>query len=293
MNELRNLEAGDHVTEPGLYDLSNTRYHQDPVEGGSLSASGAKTLLRSPAHYRYEREHPTFKEAYDIGSAAHKYVLSDERELIVEIDADDWKLKATREDRDAARAEGMIPLLTHQHVKVKAMAEALLTHPIAKHLFTPGQGLPEPSLFAEDSLTGTILRCKPDWLPNSTNGRLIVPDYKTAIDARKDAFEKALGNYGYYIQAPFYLEIIRALELGDEPAFVFVVQEKDPPYLVNVFEPDVIAVERGRQQARKAIDLFTHCVANDSWGGGASYPEEVQLIGLPIWQERKLDEEGD
>ena len=41
------------IDKPGIYDLGEAAYHADPVEHGSLSASGAKYLLPPyvPADY--------------------------------------------------------------------------------------------------------------------------------------------------------------------------------------------------------------------------------------------------
>ena len=33
--------------------MDEATYHADPVQGGSLSYSGMKQLLKSPAHYRH------------------------------------------------------------------------------------------------------------------------------------------------------------------------------------------------------------------------------------------------
>ena len=46
------------VTEPGVYAMPFDVYLADPVPGGSLSTSGAKTLLNAcPAIFAYERKH--------------------------------------------------------------------------------------------------------------------------------------------------------------------------------------------------------------------------------------------
>ena len=43
--------------EPGVYDLPAEQYHRDPVEGGSLSASGAASPHARPAAKPTPRPH--------------------------------------------------------------------------------------------------------------------------------------------------------------------------------------------------------------------------------------------
>ena len=48
------------ITEPGVYEMPAEEYHADPVEGGSLSSTGARRLLEmAPARWRYEQAHPS------------------------------------------------------------------------------------------------------------------------------------------------------------------------------------------------------------------------------------------
>jgi hypothetical protein len=276
------------ITTPGIHELTNDAYHADPA----LSASGAKLLVppSTPALFRYRQDHPERRSIFDFGSAAHKAVLQDDTATVEIIDAPDWKTKAAREQRDAAYAAGAIPLLVHESTQVDAMAEQIRAHPIARRLFAPGSGKPEVSMFWQDDQTGQMLRSRLDWLPNpGASGRLIVPDYKTCHSAERDAFGKSAASFGYHLQAAWYLAGIRALGMDVDPAFVFVAQEKTPPYLVNVIELDMPAMEIGALLMRRAIDVFVECQKRDVWPG---YADEVQTVSLPVWYQR-LIEDGD
>lgn len=170
------------VTEPGIYDIDVDDYHRDPVPGGSLSSSGARKLLppSCPAKFRYEQDNPGPSQArhFDLGHAAHKLVLGVGAPLVV-IDAANYKTKAAQEQQKAAHLAGHVPLLTHEHDQVQAMAAAIREHPIAGPLFNPEHGTPEVSLFWRDSPTGIMRRARFDWLPHQYEGRrLIIPDYK-------------------------------------------------------------------------------------------------------------------
>lgn len=286
-----NAAAGIVVTEPGVYDMPADEYLTDPVPGGSLSASGARKLLppSCPALFDYERRNrPTPTAEFSFGHAAHRLVLGVGPEIVV-VDADSWRTKAAQQARDAAHAEGKTPLLPHDFQVVMAMVKALREHPVARALFGLGSGRPEQSLFWRDQETGIMCRARLDWLRhNDSNRRLIVPDYKTAASAAPERFERALHDYGYHRQAAWYMDGVKALDLTDNPAFVFVVQEKTPPYLVSVFEPDALALEAARHYNRQARLVYAQCQASGRWPG---YSDEVELISLPPWAQTKYFQE--
>lgn len=269
----------------GVYDMPADVYHADPVPGGSLSSSGARALLppSCPARFRYDTDHPrTPTRTFDLGHAAHKLVLGVGPEL-APVDADDWRTKAAREARDEAHTAGHVPLLVAEHEQVQAMATALREHPIAGALLAPDRGRPEQALFAQDPRTGVWLRALLDWLPNPGGPRLIVADYKTTRSAAPADLERAVYDYGYHQQGAWYADLVRLLGLAEQVAFVLVAQEKTPPYLVTVAEPDAMALRIGRHLNRQAIDLYRRCVDTGRWPG---YADDVALVGLPAWVER-------
>lgn len=270
------------ITTPGVYpDVPEEDYHRDPVKGGSLSSSGARRLLECPAKFRWEQENPPPpKAAFDIGSAAHKLVLGAGPELEV-IDADNWQTKAAREARDAARAAGKIPVLTHEHETVTAMAEAIRRHPIASRLLDPEQGDPEQTLVWECEQTGVTCRARLDWLPRPTDGRLILSDYKTSVSAEPTSFAKSVANYGYHQQDPWYIDGVRTLGLGGaDTAFLFIVQEKTPPYVVTIFELDTEARRIGVRRNLEARLTYARCTETDHW---PTYTDQIELLSLPAW----------
>jgi len=122
-----------------------------------------------------------------------------------------------------------------------------------------------------------------DWLPGYESGRrTIFADYKSCRSASPEHLRKVIDEYGYNCQAAWYLDGVEALNLADAAAFVFVCQEKEPPYLVTVAEPDGLSMHLARELNRRAIDLYARCVAEDHWPG---YSDEVELIPLPGWKE--------
>ena len=267
-----------------MADLDEAAYHADPA----LSSTGARAILRAPAKFAHEREHgrPDSK-AFDKGHAAHTLILGPGRAIYVPVDEAcepyaEWRTKDAKEQVAAARAAQLVPLKAAEAGDVLAMADRVRQHPAAGRLL--GNGRPEVSAFWRDERTGVECRARFDWLHWTGTGWVIV-DLKTAEDASPEGFARSVARYGYHQQDPWYRDAAAACGLGD-CAFVFVVQETKPPYLVGVYELDDEALAAGWQRNRRALDLFATCTTTGTWPG---YPDSITRIGLPRWAVRDLD----
>ena len=266
----------------GVVDgMADETYHRHEA----LSSSGARRLLppSTPAHYRHYIDNPPPpKRAFDLGHAVHKMVLGAGQELAI-VKSDNYQTKAAREARDAAYAAGKVPLLEAEHVQAKAMTAAVRANPLAAALFNPDRGRPEQSLFWADDQTGAALRARLDWLPDTHDGRMVVPDLKTTVSASPTNLCKSMHEYGYYLQASFYTAGLRALGIAEDVEFLFVFVEKEPPHLTVVRGLDYDALQAGAEDMRYAVDLFADCTASGEWPG---YDNEIRYISLPPWARR-------
>lgn len=285
------MTAAVEVEAPKVVDgLSADAYHADRT---SISSSGLRALLAPgcPAQFKYDRDNPgPPKKDFDLGHAAHLYVLGEGPELEV-IDFPDWRKKDAQIQRDEAYLAGKVPLLTKDHDMVLAMADAIRQHPIAGPLFTPGRGVAEQSIYWTDPATGVRCRCRPDWMPTrQENGRLVVVDYKTAKAVDEAALAKAVYDRGYHAQAAFYLDGVKAAGLhGDqEPAFIFVFQAKTAPYLVHLVELDFPALALGAARNERALRIYAECERTGIWPG---FNDRITYLPLPAWAERRDQEE--
>lgn len=285
------------IDQPGVYDIAEDHYHADPVPGGSLSNSGAKKLLppSCPAKFAYEREHPPQPSAaMELGTAAHQIVLGAGPKVAI-IDAENWRTNAAKDAAKEAREQGAVPLLIAEFDQVQAMAAAIRAHPLASVLFNPDAGgRPEQSMFWQDAEFGIWRRARLDWLPDWHGyGRLIVPDYKTCARADRASVAKAVYDYGYYRQGPWYCDGVRALGLAEDPAFVFVLQETTPPYLVTVGDLDPDAEDYGRAMNRLACEVYRDCTESGIWPGYGDSDDgqpRIARISLPPYAARQLEE---
>lgn len=260
------------VTAPGVFtDLAEDTYLSDaavaPHLGRPLSQSGAKTLLRSPAKFAYEREHGRpDKKAYDLGHAAHRFILRKGNE-IARVHADDWRSKAAQAEGAAARASARVPLLAKDYRAALDMAKAVKRHPTFGQLFREGQ--PEVSAYWIDPETGVTCRGRADWL----HPRACV-DVKTAVDASPAGFAKAVANFRYDLQAAAYSEAWPGLP------FVFVVVETAPPHLCAAYVLPVDALAVGAADWHRALRLYAEYESSGVWPG---YSPEIETLALPRW----------
>lgn len=273
----------------GIVDMPADEYHRHEA----LSSSGARKLLppSCPALFKHERDHgqPT-RRVFEIGTAAHKVNLGVGPELVL-VDAERWDTNKTKAEVADIRARGGIPLKRGEFDQIQAMAKALREHPYAGRLFDPDRGgKAEQNLFWTDAKTGVDCRARVDWLPATPrSGRLILPDYKTAAEVDKESINKALHNYGYAQQAPWYLDAITALGLAEKVAFLFVAQMKTAPYLVTVAEVDAESLQIGRDYNDLARRTFAECTASGRWPG---FSDDGPIVaGLPGYARNRYYEE--
>ncbi len=284
------VEAPAEAPALGLHtELSNEAYHADKT---SLSSSGARKILppSCPAKFRYEQDNPQpATKTFDYGNAAHKLVLGNGPALEV-VPGARWDTGKAKAHIAEIRERGGIPLKDHEMQMVKDMAAAIRQHPLAAALLDPAYGAPEQSGFWIDEPTGIRRRVRFDWLPSIQSGRLIIPDYKTATDASEDAMQKDIAKYGYNCQAAWYEEAAQALGLGGADAeMLLIVQEKKPPYLINVIGIEFFSREIGRAKNRVAIETFAECTSTGYWPGYADHnPNYLALPGYAEARDKEL-----
>lgn len=173
--------------------------------------------------------------------------------------------------------------------QLHAMRDAVMAHQAAGALLTGAPGKAEQSVYWIDAETGLLCRCRPDfWRQDG-----IVVDVKTCEDASPEGFAKAVANWRYHVQHPFYTDGINAMREqllaketppADIPApvraFVFLAVEKKPPYAVGVYVLEHEAVELGHLEYRRDLATLKQCIDSDTWPG---YGDAIQPLQLPRW----------
>lgn len=252
-------------------------YHADPA----LSSSGAKDLIQCPAIYRERRDHPRIKDAFDFGHVAHRLLLGKGAEIAI-YPADSLgangatNTNAAKDFAKTARAQGHTPIKPDDHAKAELMVQRVREHAEIGPIFATG--VAEHSAWSTDPDTGVTLRCRPDWLTETTDGRPVIADLKTtAGDTHEWTLSKVIHDRGYHQSAAFYLDVLAACGVTDA-TFVLVFVSKEPPHQVRAVTLPEHALERGRTLNRRAIDLFAACTAAGDWS--CTHPAYAE-IDLP------------
>jgi hypothetical protein len=148
-------------------------------------------------------------------------------------------------------------------------------HPLAQVLME--EGSPEVSLFWTDEETGVSCKARLDWL--MADGIL---DVKSTEDASRYAFRKSIADYGYHMQAAFYLDGWRAVtgEEASPDSFIFEAIEKTRPYGLAFYYADQEMIDEGRNKYKNLLRLYAECLRTSNWPG---YPTEILPISLPKW----------
>ncbi|WP_042408153.1 PD-(D/E)XK nuclease-like domain-containing protein [Streptacidiphilus carbonis] len=267
--------------EPGVYDdISIEEYHADKT---SLSTTGAKLLLppSCPAKFRYAQDNPQPpKKTFDIGQAAHSIVLGDGPELAL-VDHERWDTKEAKFAVREARERGAVPLKRGDFEAVHGMADAIRRHPNVGPMFAAG--VAERSVYWRHQETGVLCRARPDWLTETRTGQTAIVDLKSAAAADLESLQKALWNFGYYLQEAWYRSGVRAALGAVDPLFIFVFVEKTPPYVVTPIRLDHEAQRIGAAQRAIALNIYRTCVDEGRWPG---YVDDIEILPLPVWVER-------
>lgn len=275
------------MTADGVYpDMLEETYHADRR---SLSVSGAKLLLppSCPAKFQYRMTHPQKpKREFEFGHLAHEMLLGKGPGFVVLNPAvhglkkdggvaDSPRATATWKKAEAeAREAGRVPVHVDDFTAASLMAKRVRAHGQAGPLFEAG--VAEQSLFWTDPESGVQLRGRVDWLTPSGD----CVDYKTSITVNPDELVRRFWQLRYFMQADWYRSLLIALGISDNPDFLFVVQEKDPPHLVEVVRYDADALAEGHRLNRLAIDTYRMCRDADDWPG---YGRGVVTLSLPGW----------
>jgi len=255
-----------------IKDMPADIYHRSR----GASNSGLKLISRSPAHYKYSPRREATRNMV-IGSALHMAVL--EPELFYDTykllrGCEDRRSKDYKEAKEQFGEESV--LVSSECAKVEGIMKSLWNDPeIASLLSKPGHN--ELSGFSIDPETGITCKHRFDKLLNSGIGI----DLKTCLDARPDAFSRAIYNYNYHVQAAFYMdqyEWITGRVLTD---FIFIAVESEAPYACKMYRLDHESLQVGRDTYRRALDQYAECKQSGIWP--AYHNDGVEEISIPKW----------
>lgn len=266
-------------------EISNNEYRQ--MEG--ISSTELKRMAVSPLHYKYYKDNPQDNDtpALLFGRAAHKYIL-EPYDFFNEFAVAPVCDRRTKEGKEIyatflKESEGKDVITAEQFQQLQEMLDAMTSTPFAKKLL---DGEHEKSFFWTDEDTDIACKCRPD----SYNERYgIIVDYKTCQSAEPRKFMNHSIDLNYDLQAAYYMDGISKC-LGKDFKFVFIAQEKTPPYAVSIFECSDEYIKSGRDMYKTMLQTYKDCTETDNWYGYMGADAEILSLGVPNWLKNMIEE---
>lgn len=272
------------IEKEGIYDLSEYFYQADPVKGGSLRASSAKILFHeTPKKFLSVENEKNLNSSkfFEIGKIAHTLLLGSGSEIAV-FNGDNWRKKDAQIFRQEALEKNQIPILLDEFEQIEKMISVVKKNEKLKKLMAHGK--PEQTLIWRDEENQIFKRARLDWLPAVP---MVIFDYKTTKDLSYKTIKNCVLSNSYHMQASFYCEGVKKIfsEIEDLK-FIFLFQEKTPPFDFRFFELDSELLDLGKKQNDIASKIFAHCKATNQWEG---YDDKIETIFVEDWFLKQIE----
>ena len=240
----------------------------------ALSASGAKLLARSPAHYKAAMEmNRTPTPAQVFGTVVHAMILEPHKSHadLFSVKELNWTTKEGKAEKEKLERIGLPIISVADLDKALRMRDSVWA---SKH--------------AAELLTGCVTEQQTTWTGYDSKvpckagidaiGSAGIVDLKTTIDASPEAFARAIRQYGYYMQAAHYIDGVAETTGGIAP-FTFIAVEKQPPYAVACYTLDQAALNAGWSAMNRIAKIYSDCMASNVWPG---YEGKSIELSIPI-----------
>ncbi len=294
-----------------ILTISEADYFADRViEVPTLSQSIAKLIVdKSPLHAW--ASHPRLgncadrgdTKAMDDGTLMHHMLLGTGEDAVVLVHADNYRTKDAQIARDAAIADGKLPVLAHLHAALKAgvgmMRDRMADAGVDLDLFDAAQA--EAGILWYEGDVACRGRMDKLYVPNAADvasgamsPRSVIFDVKKSRSAHPLACARHMLAYGYDIQRAAYTSAVEQLTgAPGEVDFQFIFIEDKAPYAVTVGRPDGIMRELGTRKWTQAVATWKSCLASGKWPGYATAPVNLEAPAWAIGQQMESEMEDE
>jgi membrane-associated HD superfamily phosphohydrolase len=234
---------------------SNDIYHSHD----SISASGLKIIHKKSVYHLINQQ---FKEtpAMALGTAVHQAILEPHNfhDIYHVIEKIDKRTKAGKEEyqKQIDLAQGKIIIEDDIHEIIKSILGDFRQNDLAQK-YCKG----EIELSHYTKYEGIDVRVRPDVINHVSD---FITDVKTCQDNSPQAFKRDVYNWGYHLQAAFYMDMCGINN------FRFIACTTKYPYTVEVYTLDEKDIEFGRMAYKNAFKqwkkyLETGVVSRYDW----------------------------
>jgi exodeoxyribonuclease VIII len=240
----------------------------------ALNYSGAKEILKSPAHYQaWLKAEDEDTDALRIGRLVHlaslePQVFDRQVRVMPECDRRTKDGKAVYEAFVATLKEGEECIKQKEMDLILGIAESAQCG--IEKIADGKARVRVMEQVVTGKCEGIDIKGRPDLILHDSEGAIII-DVKTTADASPDAFSKDVAKFKYHLQAAFYMHMTGA------KSFYFVAVEKKKPFAWAIYFLDEKTLEQGRQMMRSACLTYRESSLYNTWPGYVSVPKEISI----------------
>jgi hypothetical protein len=181
-------------------------------------------------------------------------------------------------DCRASGKEPLTPTLGKNQATIEAMKSRMVAHPVRKWL--RAQGGFEVAVLWTDPELGP-LKGRLDKLAAADTDRPVIVDLKsTSARLTIESLEREVAAHNYAMKAAMYCDGVQAVT-GKAPRFLWIFQEKTPPYDILPLAADDETLGIGREEYRLALARVRHAERTNEWPGVCDAPGAIPTGGLP------------
>ncbi len=240
---------------PDVWKIEDIIYHSC----SALSRSSLVKYLDSPANFLIEQKdnkHLTF------GRAFHHRLLDGEEYYKKHYITKPKSIKKRAGkvwDAFVEENKDKTILTIGEDEDIGIMVERLFEDLSVEPYLSDESAQPEVAVFLREEDIWT--KAKFDlWIP----GECLV-EFKTTAAKNQDQFIKQFFDYGYDIQAAFYLDRFRLATDMEVDFFCVVAVEKAPPYKIYKFAINQKVLEIGRKRYKQLLETHSICTYENYW----------------------------
>lgn len=245
----------------------------------ALNWSSLKHLMKSPLHYRWNKDHPQpDSDTLIVGRAVHTAIL-EPLKFLREYAMWSGKVRRGKEWESFQEQHPNKTIIREtDYRRVEQIAAAVQAHPEASRILSGCE--------YEKSLTW-------EWLGYQCKGRLDaladdrVVDLKSTADLER--FEAQAYRMGYHGQLSWYSNGAFKQDGGNRDVFIVAVESK-PPFDVGVYQVSDDAMVAGETLVNGLIERLRKCEAEDKWPG---MMPAIQSLNIPTWAQNQAAEMAD
>lgn len=261
----------------GIQSITKAEYDAHPA----VRSSDLKLMVSDHgprAYYNQVTAKTTTSEDrpahFVLGDLFHDHILYGQSNWFV------WKDRrgTTAHARAVEKHPDLIDIKPGDEQVILGMADALCANPMARDMVN--QSTHEQTIIWTDEATGIECKARLDMLLRSASiADLKTWDPRTSCNA--EAFFYHSDSYNYKFSAAMYqMGLAQYVHGADKKPFYHIAVSKKPPHWCYVWPLSEFALEIGRRDVRRALDMLAECRQNEKhWVSGEKHKAWPDPIG--------------